>query len=195
MVSKKMNEKSSNHIDDETKEKTATQNTLTKKVATAGIFIAVGVVLSFINPFAYFTIFGTKINPFAHFINAITGVLIGLSFSFVVALGIAILRFALGIGTIHAFHGGVSGALVVGLTAYYLRKNYPEKVEFAALTEPIGTVFIGGTIAQLIAPIGGIEGLFIYWGLFAASSIPGCILGFLMLKVLRRAGITWEDYF
>lgn len=190
-----MNEISSNQVDDETKEKVAFQNTLTKKVATAGIFIAVGLVLSFLNPFAYFTLFGTKINPFAHFINAITGVLIGLSFSCVVALGIAILRFALGLGTIHAFHGGISGAFIVGLTAYYLRKYYPEKVEFAALTEPIGTVLIGGTIAYLIVPIGGIEGLFIYWGLFAASSIPGCILGFIMLKILRRAGITWEDYF
>ena len=190
-----MNEISSNQTNEETQEKTAFQNVLTKRVATAGIFIAVGLVLSFLNPFAYFTLFGTKINPFAHFINAITGVLIGLTFSCIVALGIAILRFAFGIGTIHAFHGGISGAVVVGTSAYVLRKKAPKRIEFAALTEPIGTVFIGGTIAQLIAPIGGIEGLFIYWGLFAASSIPGCILGFIMLKILRRAGISWEDYF
>lgn len=183
-------------MNEESKEEKAMfQNVLTKRVATAGIFIAVGLVLSFLNPFAYFLLFGTKINPFAHFINALTGVLIGLTFSCIVALGIAILRFAFGIGTIHAFHGGISGAVVVGTSAYILRKRKPEKVEFAALTEPIGTVFIGGTIAQLIAPIGGIEGLLIYWGLFAASSIPGCILGFIMLKILRRAGISWEDYF
>ena len=171
------------------------QSNLTKKVATAGIFIAVGLVLSFLNPFAYFTIFGTKINPFVHFINAITGVLIGTPFACMTALGIAILRFAFGIGTIHAFHGGISGALVVGISAYLLRKKYPKHVELAALTEPIGTVFIGGTIAYLIVPLGGIEGLFIYWFLFAMSSIPGCILGYLMLRILRRAGITWEDYF
>lgn len=189
-----MIEENSRQIENKSEEKIIFRNTLTKKVATAGIFMAVGLVLSFINPFAYFTIFGTKINPFVHFINAITGVLIGLSFSCVVALGIAILRFAFGIGTIHAFHGGISGAVVVGLAAHILRKKFPKYVEFAALTEPIGTVFIGGTIAYLILPIGGIEGLFIYWGLFAASCIPGCILGFLILKVLRRAGITWEDY-
>ncbi len=189
-----MIEENSRQIENKSEEKIIFRNTLTKKVATAGIFMAVGLVLSFLNPFAYFTIFGTKINPFVHFINAITGVLIGLSFSCVVALGIAILRFAFGIGTIHAFHGGISGAFVVGLVAHILRKKFPKYVEFAALTEPIGTVFIGGTIAYLILPIGGIEGLFIYWGLFAASCIPGCILGFLILKVLRRAGITWEDY-
>ena len=190
-----MNEGKQNQIDAKNEEKVAYQNTLTKKVATSGIFIAVGLVLSFLNPFGYFTIFGTKINPFAHFINAITGVLIGLTFSCVTALGIAILRFAFGIGTIHAFHGGISGAVVVGTTAYFLRKNYPDHVEYAALTEPLGTVFIGGTIAYLIVPLGGIEGLFIYWGLFALSSIPGSILGFLMLKILRRSGITWKDYF
>lgn len=190
-----MNEVSYSQNDEETKEKTVLQNVTTKRVATAGIFMAVGLVLSFLNPFAYIVLFGTKINPFAHFINALTGVLIGLTYSCIVALGIAILRFAFGIGTIHAFHGGVSGAIVVGISAHILRKKDSKRVEFAALTEPIGTVFIGGTIAQLIAPIGGIEGLFIYWGLFAASSIPGCVLGFMILKILRRAGISWEDYF
>ena len=111
-----MNEESS-------EEKVVFQNSLSKRVATAGIFIAVGLVLSFLNPFAYFLLFGTKINPFAHFINALTGVLIGLTFSCIVALGIAILRFTFGIGTIHAFHGGISGAVVVGTSAYILRKK------------------------------------------------------------------------
>ena len=167
----------------EIEKKSVIQSNLTKRVATAGIFIAVGLVLSFLNPFAYFTIFGTKINPFAHFVNAITGVLIGTSFSCVTALGIAILRFAFGIGTIHAFHGGIAGAFIVGISAYFLRKNYPKHVELAALTEPIGTVFIGGTIAYLIVPLGGIEGLFIYWFLFAMSSIPGCILGLSLIHI------------
>lgn len=190
-----MNEEVSKRVDEIERVKPNLQTNLTKRVATAGIFIAVGLVLSYLNPFAYFTIFGTKINPFAHFINAITGVLIGLSFACLVALCIAILRFVLGIGTIHAFHGGISGAFVVGISAYILRKKYPKHVELAALTEPIGTVFIGGTIANLIVPLGGILGFFIYWGLFAMSSIPGCILGYLMLRVLKRADITWEDYF
>ena len=190
-----MNEESSDQAEKRAGEKTVLQTTLTKRVATAGIFIAVGLVLSYLNPFAYFTIFGTKINPFVHFINAMAGVLIGMSFGCMVALGIAILRFVLGIGTIHAFHGGISGAFVVGLSAYILRKKYPKYVELAALTEPIGTVFIGGTIAYLIAPLGGIEGLFIYWGLFAMSCIPGCILGYLVLRILKRADITWEEYF
>ncbi|MHA1689147.1 MAG: energy coupling factor transporter S component ThiW [Promethearchaeota archaeon] len=187
-----MTEKESNNASKE--KKGIPSATFTKKIATAAIFIAVGLVLSYLNPFAYFIIFGTKINPFAHFINGMTGVLVGMIFAMLTATGIAILRFSLGIGTIHAFHGGISGAFVVGIISYILRKRKPQKVEWAALTEPLGTVFIGGTIAQIIAPIGGIAGLFTYWGLFAASCIPGSILGFIMLKILRKAGISWEEY-
>ncbi len=190
-----MNEINSNHLEDINEEKKIIRSTLNKKIATAAIFIALGLILSYINPFAYFTIFGTKINPFAHFINAMTGVLIGLSFSSFIALAIAILRFSFGIGSIHAFHGGISGAIIVGITAFILRKKKSSHVELAALAEPFGTIFIGGTIAYFIAPIGGIEGLLFYWGLFALSCIPGCIMGYLMLKVLKRTGITWEDYY
>jgi energy coupling factor transporter S component ThiW len=174
------------------------QKNLTKKIAMTGIFIVVGLVLSFLNPFAYFLIAGARINPFAHFINAITGVLIGLTFSVITALGIALLRFSLHIGTIHAFHGGISGALVVGTVSYFLRKKFPKFVEFAAFLEPIGTVFIGGTIAQLIAPIGdifAIEGFFTYWTLFALSSIPGSLMGYIVLTVLEKTRINWKDFF
>ena len=179
-------------------EKKIFRNTLTKKVATAGIFMAVGLVLSYLNPFAYFEIATAKINPFAHLINAITGVLIGLAFSCITALGIATLRYSLGIGTIHAFHGGVSGALVVGAVAHLLRRKSPKFVEFAAFFEPLGTVFIGGTIAQLIMPmadISVIEGFLTYWGLFALSSIPGALMGYVILSVLEKTEITWEDFY
>jgi len=180
------------------KEKRLLPSNLNKKIAASGIFIAVGLVLSFLNPFGYFFIFGTHINPFAHFINAITGVLLGLLFSCITALGIAILRFSFQIGTIHAFHGGVTGAFIVGIVSSFLRKKYPKYVELAAFTEPLGTVFLGGTIGHLIAPIGNIfaiESLYTYWALFALSCIPGCIIGFIILMVLKQAKITWEDFF
>ncbi|MFX0009277.1 MAG: energy coupling factor transporter S component ThiW [Candidatus Hermodarchaeota archaeon] len=169
---------------------------LTLKITTTAIFIAVGVVLSALNPFGYFLIFGTKINPFAHLINAMTGVLIGFLFSTITALGIAIIRFSFSLGTIHAFHGGISGAVVVGLIAYILKKKDPKYTIYAALFEPIGTVFIGGSIGYLVAPIGStvISGLLTYWWLFFLSSIVGTILGFLMLLILKRAGYTWENF-
>lgn len=170
---------------------------LTLKVAMTAIFIGLGVVLSYLNPFGYILIFGTKINPFAHLINAITGVLIGVTFSCTTALGIAIIRFSTGIGTIHAFHGGISGALIVGIISYFLRKRKPKYTNLAALFEPIGTVFIGGTIGYLIVPLGDsiIEGLLTYWWLFFLSSITGSVIGFAILIFLNKIGYSWEIFF
>ncbi|MHA1782940.1 MAG: energy coupling factor transporter S component ThiW [Promethearchaeota archaeon] len=191
-----MNEKDTFNLENDSEASRLQSKNLVKKVTVAAILTAVGVILSYLNPFAYFTLFGTKINPFAHVINAISGVLIGITFGVITALGIAIIRFSVGIGTIHAFHGGISGVIVVGIFALILRKIKPKYTILASLFEPIGTVFIGGTIGFLIAPIGSsIEGLFIYWGLFAASCIPGAFIGFLMLLILKAAGITWEDFF
>jgi energy coupling factor transporter S component ThiW len=187
-----MNEINSDIKHGEKKGQSSIQMNLTKRVAACAIFIAIGVVLAFFNPFAFVEILGgPKIFPMAHFINGMTGVLIGISFACTTSLGIAIFRYPLGIGSIHAFHGGISGALIVGITAYILRKKKSKYVEYAALTDPIGTVFIAATIANFISPVT----LFYWWGLFAAASIPGCILGFLMLKLLKHQGISWKDFF
>lgn len=170
---------------------------VTLLIGTTAIFIAVGVVLSALNPFGYFLLFGTKINPFAHLINALSGVLIGLLFSVITATGIAIIRFSIGIGTIHAFHGGISGAVVVSIVAYILAKKKPNYVEYAAFTEPLGTVFFGGTIAELILPFYGsfsLAGLTLYWSLFFGSSAVGCILGFIILKLLKKGGYTRDTF-
>ena len=187
-----MDGKDSKNNREEIEKKSLIQSNLTKRVATSAIFIAVGIVLSLFNPFASVEILGAKIFPMAHFINGITGVLIGISFACITSLGIAIFRFPVGIGSIHAFHGGISGALVVGLASYILRKKKPNYVEYAALTEPIGTVFIGATIASIVTP--AFHFLW-WWVVFAAASIPGSILGFLMLKLLKRQGISYKDFF
>lgn len=192
-----MNEKDSNTIKSEKGERKVIRKSLTKKIATAAILVGVGIILGHINPFAFIPIVGAKIFPFAHFINAITGVLLGLAFSTTTALGIAVIRFSLALGTIHAFHGHLAGAIIVSITAYFLWKYKPKYIDLAALTEPIGTIFIAGTIAEMITPVQGyvsVEGLLFFWGLFGVSSIAGSILGYLTLKILRRAGITREDF-
>ncbi len=187
-----MNNKDSENDSVELEKKTFIQSNLTKRIATSAIFIAVGIVLSLFNPFAFVEILGAKIFPMAHFINGITGVLIGISFASITSLGIAIFRYPVGIGSIHAFHGGISGALVVGLASYIMRKKKPNYIEYAALTEPIGTVFIGATIASIVTP--GAHFLW-WWVVFASASIPGSILGFLMLKLLKRQGVSYKDFF
>ena len=189
-----MTEINSDKINEKNEEKRTFQRNLTRRIATAAIFAGVGIVLGHINPFAFIPIIGAKIFPFAHFINAITGVLIGLAFSTTTALAIAIIRFSLGLGTIHAFHGHISGAIIVSLTAYFLWKYKPKYVDLAALVEPIGTVFIAGTIGAAVQGIFTFEGVLSFWILFALSSIPGCILGYLTLKILRKTGITRDDF-
>ncbi len=192
-----MAETKSENLNERNGEKRIFKISITRKIATAAIFAGIGIVLGHINPFAFIPLIGAKIFPFAHFINAITGVLIGLAFSTTTALGIAIIRFSLALGTIHAFHGHLSGAIVVSITAYFLWKYKPKYVDLAALAEPLGTIFIAGTIAEIITPVQGIvsfEGLMFFWGLFGASSLTGCVLGFLTLKILRRTGITRDDF-
>src|SRR5271157_3803727 len=137
--------------------------TFTVKLSTASILSAAGIVLSYINPFGYVLIFGAKIDPFAHFINAIAGVLLGPWFALLTAFIIATVRVSLGMGTILAFPGGLSGALVVGLFQQLLLRRGSPHINFAAFTEPLGTVFLGGTIAGLIIPTPFLT----FWWLFA----------------------------
>jgi energy coupling factor transporter S component ThiW len=160
-------------------------NNLNLKIATSAILTALGVVLSYLNPFGYVMIFGAKINPFAHFINAIAAVLLGPIYAVLIALFIAVIRFSTGTGSILAFPGGMSGALVVGIVREIILRIDPKKVKLAALFEPIGTVFIGGTISSFIIPS---TPLFVFWGLFALSAIPGCVLGYLSLIAIQKAG-------
>jgi len=167
---------------------------LTLKIALAAVFMAVGIVLSYLNPFGYLFLFGTKINPFAHLINVITGVLIGVTFSSITALGIASIRYSAGIGSIHAFHGGISGAVVVGIVSHILWKKKPKYVEYAAFTEPIGTVFIGGTITALIQGF-TLANLLFFWWLFMLSSVVGSALGFIVLKILKRSGYSRDRFY
>ncbi|TRO46199.1 energy coupling factor transporter S component ThiW [Candidatus Bathyarchaeota archaeon] len=153
----------------------------TKKVALVAVLVAVTVVLSPI----YFPVGSSKCYPAQHMINGIAGVLVGPWYAALMALFTGIIRNMLGMGTLHAFPGGIPGALVVGL--FY---RYVKRTDLAALTEPFGTVVIGATISALVvAPyLGKSFTVAFWWVAFGASSIPGSIIGFLVLKAIRRLG-------
>jgi len=150
----------------------------TKKIALAAVLVAVTVVLSPI----HFPVGTTKCYPAQHMINGIAGVVLGPWYAALMALAVGIIRNVLNMGTIYAFPGGIPGALVVGLFYRYVSDN-----DYAALSEPLGTVGVGATLSALLfAPLQGQQlTMSFFWIAFAASSIPGSILGFIILKSLR----------
>jgi energy coupling factor transporter S component ThiW len=115
----------------------------------------------------------------------VAGVLLGPWWAAGSALVMETLRVSIGTGSLFAFPGSPFGAIAVGLAYGLLRRDE------AALFEPLGTVFVGATLgALLISPVlgeaaGGFLALMVA---FALSSIPGAIIGYLVLKALRRTG-------
>ncbi len=156
-------------------------STPTRRVVLAGLFAALGVLLS---SFAI-PVGGARVFPFQHSLNAVAGVLLGPWWAAGAALVTATIRFSAGTGSLFAFPGSPFGALAVGFAYRVIRRDE------AALFEPVGTVLIGASLgALLISPfLEGAGGGFIALAIaFAASCIPGAIIGYLLLKALRRTG-------
>ena len=160
-----------------------------RQVSLAAVLTALGVAIS---PFLWFPILASKAYPGQHMINAVGGVLLGPLWASFIAICVGLIRMSLGIGTIFSMPGGIPGALVVGLFQWWLRRSRLASAEWAALAEPLGTVFIGGTLAvYLVAPMVGRNMVLIpVWRGWSLSCIPGAIMGFIILKSLRAAGIT-----
>jgi energy coupling factor transporter S component ThiW len=179
----------------------------TRKIAISIGFVALGVALS---PLANIPIGPIRAYPFQHMINILAAVMLGPLYAAVIATIIGILRNMIGTGTFFAFPGGIPGGIVVGLLYWYIRKT-----DWMAFTESIGTVCIGATIGYFIAApltakqlilgfisigppipftVGGTviipPGMLALWVSFAVSCVPGSIVGFIVLKALRRAGIV-----
>lgn len=171
------------------------------------VFTALGVVLS---PYLWYPIGPTRAFPGQHMVNVLTGVLLGPILAPLVAIYIGVIRILLGVGTIFAFPGGIPGSLFVGLAYRYL------KSEKSAFFEPFGTSlgavlsvaflypFLGvlgaerfplppqilGFAEAVVGGIGVIDAtylaLVISW---LPSTLSGTVLGYLIIKALRRTGV------
>lgn len=156
-----------------------------RTLVLTALFAAIPVVLSFVP--GSIPVAGAKLLPWQHMTNAIAGVVVGPWYAALAATVAAILRNQFGVGTLLAFPGGIPGALLVGF-AYMVWRS-----PWVGLLEPLATGFVGATVgALLIAPalMGKAIPLGTLMYLFLASSIPGAILGVLVLRMLTRAGIT-----
>ena len=156
--------------------------THTRKLTLAGLFAALAVLLSL---FAV-PVGGARVLPFQHAINAVAGVMLGPWWAAGSALVAAGLRISFGLGTPFALVGSPFGAIAVGLVYRYWRRDE------AALFEPVGTVLVGAPLGAIwISPfldLGAAGGTVALMISFALSSIPGAILGYVLLKALRKAG-------
>jgi len=152
-----------------------------RKLVLTAFFAALAVLLSGI----HIPLGPTKLFPFQHLVNALAGVLIGPWYGALAALIAGIIRNTLGTGTIFAFPGGIPGAIVVGLAYRWAGKDW------VTLLEPLGTGGIGVlVIVLLLGPLMGKQFAFLFFfTAFMASSIPGSVMGYLLLKALRRAKV------
>jgi len=169
-----------------------------RRLSLMAILTAIGVIIA---PFIWFPVLMSKAYPGQHMINVIAGILLGPLWAALIAVTIGIIRMFLGIGTIYSIPGGVPGAVLVGFTYNLMKRStkFKKYAELAAFTEPLGTVFIGGTLSLLVlAPIIGdarmlsrleegiITALLFLWSGWALSSIPGSIIGFLIVSTINR---------
>jgi energy coupling factor transporter S component ThiW len=158
-----------------------------RRLVLTAVFSALPVVLSYVPgaiPAA-----GARLLPWQHMVNAIAGVMVGPWYAALAATIAALLRNSLGVGTPLAFPGSIPGAVVVGLAFLVWRRSW------VGLLEPVGTGLIGATIGSLlIAPwiMGRAIPLATLLPAFLASSVPGAILGVLVLRALERAGLITE---
>jgi energy coupling factor transporter S component ThiW len=144
-----------------------------------GLFVALGVVASGI----HIPVGPVKVFPFQHALNVLAGVIIGPWYGALAAFLTGILRIMLGTGTIFALPGGIPGVVVVGCAYHYFRRN-----DWMGLLEPLGTGPVGATVSTyLVAPLVGRTGTLLFFqSAFLLSSIPGSMVGLLLLKALGR---------
>jgi len=150
-----------------------------RRLVLAALFAAVATLLGPLS----IPVGPTKVAPLQHTVNAVAGILLGPWYAAGAALVTAILRYNLHWGTLFAFPGSPFGALVVGYAYRWLRNDA------AALFEPLGTGPIGATLAALAFQplVGSHHTLWWFQAAFLSSSIPGAVLGYVVVRVLRRA--------
>ena len=153
-----------------------------RKLVYTALLAALTVVLSAV---VIIPVGPTKVQPMQHMMNVVAGILLGPFYATLGAVVTGLVRFFLGTGTVFAFPGGIPGALVVGLAYKYIKKDW------VGLLEPIGTGPIGATLSVfLVAPlIDRTMSLWTFQVAFLASSIPGSIIGLVLVLALKKAKV------
>ena len=151
----------------ESKKNTKKRTLSIRKIAMAGVLVAVAVAGSLIS----FPVAGSKCAPVQHMVNICAAVFLGPAWGVGVAFCASIIRNLTGLGSLMAFPGSMVGALCCGLMYRFSKKIIP-----TCIAEALGTGILGGLAAyplakyvMLIQP----EGMFIYIVPFLISTVAG----------------------
>ena len=118
------------------------KNVNVRKLALAGILVAVGIVCSPLS----IPVGASRCAPIQHFINILGGVFLGPWYAVGMAFVTSLLRNLMGTGTLLAFPGSMCGALICGLLY-----RYTQKLPLAYLGELFGTSVIGGVLSYPVS--------------------------------------------
>lgn len=155
------------------------KNVNVKKLALAGVLVAVGVVCS---PFSI-PVGVSRCAPIQHFINILGGVFLGPFYGVGMAFVTSLIRNLLGTGSLLAFPGSMCGALLCGLL-YQRWRSLP----VAYLGELFGTSVIGGILSYPIAALlmGQSTTTFAFVIPFFISSCGGTILATILVTLMKK---------
>lgn len=158
------------------------KKTVTKKLALAGLLIAVAVVCSPLS----IPIGASRCFPVQHFVNVLSAVVLGPFYGVIMAFITSCIRVAVGTGTLLAFPGSMLGALTCGLVFKY-SKNIP----LTCIGELFGTSVLGGLAAYPIAVflMGKSAAVYAYILPFFVSSAGGTIIAAVLLFALKKTGV------
>ena len=159
------------------------KNVNVKKLALAGILVAVGVVCSTFS----IPVGASKCAPAQHFINILGGVFLGPSYAVAMAFVTSLLRNLLGTGTLLAFPGSMCGAFLCGMLYKYAGRHLP----LAYAGELFGTSVIGGILCYPVATLlmGSEAAVFGFVLPFFVSSLGGTILAVFLVTAAKKMKI------
>lgn len=155
------------------------KNVNVKKLALAGILVAVGIVCSPLS----IPVGASKCAPVQHFINILGGVFLGPGYAVGMAFVTSLLRNLMGTGTLLAFPGSMCGAFLCGML-YKYGKHLP----LAYLGELFGTSVIGGLLSYPIATLimGSESAVFGFVLPFFVSSCGGTIIAAVLVTAMKK---------
>ena len=104
----------------ESKKNTKKRTLSIRKIAMAGVLVAVAVAGSLIS----FPVAGSKCAPVQHMVNICAAVFLGPAWGVGVAFCASIIRNLTGLGSLMAFPGSMVGALCCGLMYRFSKKSY-----------------------------------------------------------------------